>query len=75
MTREEHMRWCKDRAMDYVNRGDLVNAVASMMSDLSKHEETATSATGALAGLGLLAAMQAQNGDRDGVVRYIKGFN
>ena len=75
MTREEHMQWCKDRAMEYVERGDLVNAVASMMSDLSKHDETRDSGTGAMRMLGLMAATQAQNSDRAAVERYIKGFN
>jgi hypothetical protein len=74
-TREEHLQWCKDRAMAYVESGDLVQAVASMMSDLTKHPETNKSATGILSNLGLLAATQAQNGDRHGVERYIKGFN
>lgn len=76
MTREEHMKWCKDRAMDYVNRGDLQNAVLSMMSDLEKHEDTSLKKRGgALAMLGLMAMQQAASNDRDGVVRYIEGFN
>jgi hypothetical protein len=76
MTRAEHVQWCKDRAMQYVNEGDLQNAVLSMMSDLEKHEETGlNNRGGALAMLGLLAMQQAQSGDRDAVVRYITGFN
>lgn len=75
MNRQEHLQWCKGRAMAYVNSGDLINGVASMMSDLTKHTETANSAAGPLAMLGLLACQQAQSGDREGVVRYIKGFN
>lgn len=39
-TRKEHMDWCKQRAMELVEEGDYIIAVASMMSDLSKHEET-----------------------------------
>lgn len=75
MTRAEHVQWCKDRAMEYVNQGDLLEGVTSMMSDLGKHPETKESSTGALAMLGLLAMQQAQSGDRAGVVRYITGFN
>jgi hypothetical protein len=41
MTREEHLQWCKDRALDYVSRGDLADAMASMMSDMEKHPGTA----------------------------------
>lgn len=39
MTRDEHMEWCKKRALEYVDRNP-VEAVTSMLSDLSKHEET-----------------------------------
>lgn len=73
-TRQEHLQWCKNRAMEYVAAGDLPNAVASMVSDLNKHPET-SSAAGALAMLGLMAEQQAQAGDRNAVVRYIEGFN
>jgi hypothetical protein len=41
MNRSEHLQWCKDRAMEYVNTNDPVQAVASFMSDMSKHTETA----------------------------------
>ncbi len=40
MTREEHLQWCKDRALEYVDQNDLNQAMASMVSDLGKHEET-----------------------------------
>lgn len=40
-TRAEHLKWCKDRAMEYCNNGDLTNALASFASDLGEHEETA----------------------------------
>lgn len=73
-TRQEHLQACKDRAMEYVNEGDLLQAVTSMMSDLTKHPETSV-LSGALATLGFIAAQQAQEGDRAGVVRYIQGFN
>lgn len=41
MTRSEHLQWCKNRALEYVDAGDMSQAVASMCSDLSKHDETA----------------------------------
>ena len=74
MTRDEHLQWCETRAMDYVAQGDLINAVASMMSDMQKHDGTATSENGALARFGVIAALKAAQGDRDFVVRYIEGF-
>lgn len=38
--RSEHLQWCKDRAMEYVNAGDLKNAFASFQSDMTNHPET-----------------------------------
>ena len=39
MTRAEHLQWAKDRALEYADRGDMTNAIASMCSDLRKHPE------------------------------------
>lgn len=33
MTRQEHMDWCKARALEYINEGDINNGLISMMSD------------------------------------------
>ena len=41
MTRAEHLEWAKGRALAYLERGEPDNALASILSDLSKHEETA----------------------------------
>ena len=40
MNRQEHLEWCKKRALEYVDMGDLAQAFASMASDLRKHPET-----------------------------------
>ena len=40
MGRAEHVAWCKQRALAYVDQGDLNNAFASLNSDLRKHPET-----------------------------------
>lgn len=40
VTREAHVRWCIDRALEYVDRGEFDLALASMMSDLGKHPDT-----------------------------------
>jgi hypothetical protein len=69
-TYDEHIEWCKQRAMEYLNRGDLVNAVASMTSDLNKHNGTRNINAYIL----LLGAMRAQEQDADGVRRWIEGF-
>ena len=40
MTRQEHLDWCKRRALEYVDRGAVIQAITSMGSDLSRHDET-----------------------------------
>lgn len=40
MTREDHLLWCKRRALEYVERGELQQAFTSFVSDMSKHEGT-----------------------------------
>ena len=34
------MEWSKKRALEYLKKGDVANAYASMASDLNKHPET-----------------------------------
>lgn len=41
MTREEHLQWCKDRAIEYVEKNELQNAFTSFHNDMCKHPETA----------------------------------
>jgi hypothetical protein len=72
MTYKEHLDWCKKRAHEYLDKGDVQNAVASMMSDLQKHPETATHAGSILDAIGLQAAI---SGDAQAARRYIDGFN
>jgi hypothetical protein len=71
MDRKSHLAWCKKRAHEYLARGDIKNAVTSMMSDLSKHPETAIKGT-TLPMLGILAA---QSNDVAQARRFIDGFN
>ena len=41
MTRAEHIKWCKRRAISEMDfTGDPTSGVVSMMSDLRKHPET-----------------------------------
>ena len=71
MDRQSHLEWCKKRAHEYLAKGDIPNAVTSMMSDLDKHPETALK-TPTLAMLGMLAV---QSGDVNEARRFIDGFN
>lgn len=67
-TREQHLQWCKQRAMEYVNAGDYTNATASMLSDLRKHPETESSV---LIGAMLMLTVR----DRESARRFVEGFN
>ncbi len=69
-TRAEHLAWCKRRALEYVDAGDVVNGITSMMSDMTKHPET-----GVPMALQQLAFLYMMNKDADGARRWIIGFN
>ena len=70
--RQEHLEWCKERAREYLDRGDVVNGIASMLSDINKHEETQLDSGSALSSLGMLYVM---NNDMAGARRFVEGFN
>ena len=72
-TREEHLKRCKQRAMDYVTVGDYQQAVASMLSDLRTHPANAPAADGICAQLGIMELMRGPT--RESITRYIEGFN
>jgi hypothetical protein len=70
--RKEHLAWCKKRALEYVAAGDLSNAYASMVSDLSKHPET----EGHVAiELGMLMMMAGNLKTPSEMKSFIEGFN
>jgi hypothetical protein len=72
MTREEHLTWCKQRALALVDKGELKDALASMGSDLNKHQETEGHA-GIQLGVALLIHGHL---DLPGEMRdFINGFN
>jgi hypothetical protein len=69
-TRDEHLAWCKQRALEYLDRGDVLNAMTSMLSDLSKHQETKLSNPY----LTMMAMFIARDHDIEGAQRFIEGF-
>ena len=71
-TREEHMAWCKQRALEYCDSGNPGEAFASMMSDIRKHPETASPALMSL-GMGLKTTGQLETTAQ--VRKFIEGFN
>ena len=71
VTREEHLAWCKRRALEYIDRGQINEGITSMMSDMRKHEETAGS------GLEQLAMMMLMSGNLNSVHearKFINGY-
>jgi len=72
MDRQEHLDWCKKRALEYVDDGDLSNALASMLSDVRKHPETESHAG---ISLGIAMSMGGQLSSPDKMRKFIEGFN
>jgi hypothetical protein len=72
MTRAEHLQWCKDRALEYVNAGNLDEAFASMASDLRKHDELANHSG---VQLGMMLLMGGHLKTEAKMREFIVGFN
>ena len=70
-TREEHLKWCKERANEYLARGDISNGITSMLSDLDKHPETKTIGGWPVSMLGMLTIM---GGDLAAAKCFVEGF-
>ena len=71
MTWDEHLAWCKRRAIEYVDAGNLSHAVANRGSDLKTYPDTDNPA---LNGLVMIGMMYVTNGDRAAVQRWIERF-
>jgi hypothetical protein len=72
MKRQEHMEWCKKRALEYVDIGDLPNAFASMTSDLRSYPETANHLG---IELGMMLLFTGKLNTQDEMRKFIEGFN
>lgn len=71
MTKNQYMRWCKERALEYLDRGDLKHALASFIGDVTAHDETRDAINPATL---MLATAAAENGDSREMRRWIEGF-
>lgn len=71
-TRAEHLEWCKQRAREYCERGDTMNAMTSMFSDLDKHPETTGHAG---THIGLMLMMTGGLREPSEARKFIDGFN
>jgi hypothetical protein len=65
-TRDEHLEWCKERARVYLDRGELLDAVTSMGSDLDQHPET-----GCNVYIGLIGSYTTRPAAQIGVIRKV----
>jgi hypothetical protein len=72
MTRSEHVQWCKNRALEYCNAGDLVQAFSSMASDLKNHPETENHIG---VQLGMIQLMSGKLSTIAEMRNFIEGFN
>lgn len=72
MTRSEHLKWCKDRALEYLDRWDVEGAFNSMASDLSKHDETRGHSA---IMLGLMLRLSGHLDSAEKMRKFIEGFN
>lgn len=68
-TRAEHIEWCKVRAREYLALGDIQNAIASLLSDMSKREDTRVNPYLAMAGLNAVLSNSMADAKR-----FIEGF-
>jgi len=72
MTRSQHLQWCKDRALAYCDKGDVVQAWASMTSDLRKHPDLETHLA---IELGQMMLMAGHLDTPAKMKEFIEGFN
>ena len=71
-TRADHLAWCKQRALELVDTGDLQGAFASMVSDCNIHPKTKDHPG---AGLGMMMMMGGHLSTESEMRRFIEGFN
>ncbi len=71
MTRQEHIAWCKQRAIQEIDFSkDPKQGIISMMSDLNKHPETQSQTLQALCMMQLMKSPTRQE-----AINFINGFN
>ena len=71
MTRSEHLAWAKQRALEYCDRGEIINAWSSLASDLNKHPELETHPA---IMTGMEELWSGKLGTKEGMRKFIEGF-
>lgn len=72
VSRQDHLVWCKNRALEYVEMGDIAQAWASMASDLHKHPETDWHPA---LDLGTMLIVGGHLSSQEEMRKFIEGFN
>jgi hypothetical protein len=67
-SRTDYIHACREYALEYLDRGDIRNAVASMVGDMKKVPEAATAIEN------IDAILAVARGDFDAARAYIEGF-
>ena len=72
MQRFEHLNWCKNRALAYVERNELSLAWSSMVSDINKNDETREHVA---ITLGTMLIASGNLDTKEKMKKFIEGFN
>lgn len=73
-TKAQHLAWCKERALEYVEKDSVSEAMASFASDMGKHPET-QEVFATMMVLSMAALMQdTTQGGTDNTRSFIEGF-
>ena len=72
LSRAEHLAWCKQRALEYCDRGAVQQAFASMTSDLNAHDATRNHIG---CELGMMQMMTGGLRTPQAMREFINGFN
>lgn len=70
MDRSDYVRECKRAALEYWQRGEMADAITSMLSDMSKRPDTKPANT-----IALLGMQRILEGDVWKVRAFIEGFS
>ncbi|MEH2201188.1 hypothetical protein [Nostoc sp.] len=71
-TRQQHIKWAKQRAIALAESGNLVDAFGSICSDLQKHPETQGHSA---CELGMVLYLGGHLATKEQMIEFIKGFN
>ena len=66
--RKEHVEWCKQRALEELERSGVNAAMASLTSDFGKHESTNNP-------MMIMMCFVIKKMDKKEAKKYIEGFN